>query len=85
MGGNKRKRQPDAIAAAGATTEIPTMPTKEGQQVAYQGCAITAKVAQKKFVVRIPRRCSTSGKEYSVDRVFGENKALGDNPYAQRS
>ena len=85
MGGQKRKRQSDAIAAAGAATEIPTMPTKEGQQIAYRGCAITAKVAQKKFVVRIPRRCSKSGKEFSVDRVFGENKALGDNPSAKRS
>ena len=48
------------------------MPTGESEQVAYLGGAVRLKLAQNKFVVRVPRDLVVDGrgKEMTVDRKF---------------
>ena len=59
-----------AAAACRGTKRKPAMPTV-GEQVKYLDCSVSCK--ESKYVVRIPRAVSKTGKECCVDRVHGDD------------
>ena len=62
------RKAPAQPTQKAAPKKAPPMP-KDGEQISYMGGTVRAK--ETKFVVRVPRTICKTGKEFTVDRVYG--------------
>lgn len=77
--GNARKR--GASSDGHSSPKDPKMPRKMDEKVEHKGGTVRFK--GHKWVVRIPRVAAKNGKEFSVDRVVGDNQAYAHSFFNQ--